>query len=284
MCSLIETSCKTNNDHPPLQAFEATIVILTPPDDDPISIELLPQDCESRHLFSLQFLACLEVDPEWPWNILWTDEAHFHLDGSVNTHNCRIWESDNPHSTLQDSLHSPKVTVWCGFSTSFILGPYFFQKLGAGGPVTCSITGQRYASLLRNKIIPDLQLVSCDQPRTSPDLKDSISRHVLNNSQNTLRSTVEHAVLRFKIVSENDGHHDEPLLFIAAHSSCSANRSSRIVTGDKVRSAKRLPRKSHTCSMELRSGDRASQSIRSISHSLRAVRQLLCDDMVHCSP
>ncbi|GFX63234.1 transposable element tc3 transposase [Trichonephila clavipes] len=239
--------------------------------------ELLPSDFETRYLFSLQFLARLQVDPEWPWNILWTDEAHFHLDGSVNTHNCRIWETDNPHCTLRVPLHSPKVTVWCGFSASFILGPYFFEELGAGGPVTCSITGQRYASLLRNKIIPDLQarqclsriifmqdgapphitrcvtdvlkhhfteervisrqfrhlwpprspdlspcdfwlwgplkqLVSCDQPNTLPDLKDSISRHVLNLSQNTLRSTVEHAILRFQIVAENDGHHVEHLL------------------------------------------------------------------------
>ncbi|GFV63819.1 uncharacterized protein TNCV_2278231 [Trichonephila clavipes] len=123
--------------------------------------ELLPYDFKTRHLFSLQFLARLEVDPEWPWNILWTDKAHFHLDGSVNTHNCRIWETDNPHSTLRVPLHSPKVRVWCGFSASFILGPYFFEELGAGGPVTCSITGQRYASLLRNKIIPDLQARQC---------------------------------------------------------------------------------------------------------------------------
>ncbi|GFV86879.1 uncharacterized protein TNCV_2198311 [Trichonephila clavipes] len=83
---------------------------------------------DETDLFSLQFLARLEVDPEWPWNILWTDEAHFHLDGSVNTHNCRIWETDNPHSTLQVPLHSPKVTVWCGFSSSFILGPYFSRN------------------------------------------------------------------------------------------------------------------------------------------------------------
>ncbi|GFW75300.1 transposable element tc3 transposase [Trichonephila clavipes] len=220
--------------------------------------ELLPHDFETRHLFSLQFLTRLEVDPEWPWNILRTDEAHFHLDGSVNTHNCRIWKSNNPHSTLQVSLHSPK-------------------ELSAGGPVTCSITGQGYASSLRNKTISDLQarqclshimfmqdgapphitrcvkdvlkhhfteeramshqfihlwpprspdlnpcdfwlwghlrqLVSCDQPRTLPDLTDSISRHVLNISQNTLRSTVEYAILRFQIVAENDGHHVEPLL------------------------------------------------------------------------
>ncbi|GFV52693.1 DUF4817 domain-containing protein [Trichonephila clavipes] len=104
--------------------------------------ELLPHDFETRHLFSLQFLARLEVDLEWPWNILWIDEAQYHLYGSVT---CRIWETDNPHSTLRVPLHSPKVTVGCGFSTSFILGPYFFEELGAGGPVTCSITGQRYA-------------------------------------------------------------------------------------------------------------------------------------------
>ncbi|GFX52349.1 uncharacterized protein TNCV_4323671 [Trichonephila clavipes] len=29
---------------------------------------------------------------------------------------------------------------------------------------------------------------------------------------NTLRSTVEHAILRFQIVAENDGHHIEHLL------------------------------------------------------------------------
>ncbi|GFV73038.1 uncharacterized protein TNCV_3398161 [Trichonephila clavipes] len=173
-------------------------------------LELLPHDFETRHLFSLQFLARFEVDG-------------------------------------------------LGISS----GPYFFEESGAGGPVTCSITGQRYASLLRNKIIPDLQahqclsriifmqdgarphitrcvtdvlkhqfieervisrqfhhlwpprlsdinpcdfwlwghlkpLVSCDQPKNLPDLKDSISRHVLNISQNTLRSTVEHAILRFQ--------------------------------------------------------------------------------------
>ncbi|GFX76624.1 uncharacterized protein TNCV_3163421 [Trichonephila clavipes] len=222
--------------------------------------ELLPHDFETRHLFSLQSLARLEVDLERPW----TDEAHFHLDGLVNTHNCRICETDNPHSTLQVQLHSPKVMVWCGFPVSFIPGPYFFEELGAGVQVTCSITGQRYASLLRNKIIPDLQarpclsriifmqdgapphitrcvtdvlkhhfteervirrqihhmwplrspdhnlcdfwlwdhlkqLVSCDQPRTLPDLKGSISR----------------LVQRWNVLSydfENDGHDVEHLL------------------------------------------------------------------------
>ncbi|GFS66082.1 hypothetical protein TNCV_2510741 [Trichonephila clavipes] len=71
---------------------------------------------------------------------------------------------------------------------------------------------------------------------------------------------------------------------IAANSSCNANRSSRIVTGGKVRAAKRLPRKSHTSSMGLRSEIVPPNPYVQYPHSLRAVRQLLCDGMVHCRP
>ena len=110
--------------------------------------ELLPHDFESRHLFSLEFLDRLEVDSEWPWNILWTDEVHFHLDGSVNTHNCRIWQPKNPHSILQVPLQSANLTVCCGFTAAFIFGQYFFDELTARGPITYSITGKRCATLL----------------------------------------------------------------------------------------------------------------------------------------
>ncbi|GBM29950.1 hypothetical protein AVEN_167430-1 [Araneus ventricosus] len=52
--------------------------------------ELVPADLSKREVFALQFLARMEVENAWPWNILWTDEAHFHLQGSANTQNCRI--------------------------------------------------------------------------------------------------------------------------------------------------------------------------------------------------
>ncbi|GBL80317.1 hypothetical protein AVEN_92235-1 [Araneus ventricosus] len=54
--------------------------------------ELVPADLPKREAFALQFLPRIEVDNDWPWNILWTDETHFHLQGSVNTQNCRIWQ------------------------------------------------------------------------------------------------------------------------------------------------------------------------------------------------
>ena len=58
-------------------------------------------------------------------------------------------------------LLSPKGTLCCRFIASFILSPHFFEELSARGPVTCSITGQRYASLIKNKTMPDLQARHC---------------------------------------------------------------------------------------------------------------------------
>lgn len=52
--------------------------------------QLQAGDSEVRKTFALQFLARMEVDVTWPWNILWSDEAHFFVNGQVNTHNCRI--------------------------------------------------------------------------------------------------------------------------------------------------------------------------------------------------
>ncbi|GFV05225.1 transposable element tc3 transposase [Trichonephila clavipes] len=33
----------------------------------------------------------------WLHTELWTDEAHFTLSGAVNTPNCRVWTTENPH-------------------------------------------------------------------------------------------------------------------------------------------------------------------------------------------
>ena len=91
--------------------------------------ELSNGDFVVRETFAKKFLARMEVDAAWPWNILWTDEAHFHLNGQVNTHNCHILESENPRAIHQVPLHPPKVTVWCGFTATFVIGPYFFEKV-----------------------------------------------------------------------------------------------------------------------------------------------------------
>ncbi|GBM95098.1 hypothetical protein AVEN_3702-1 [Araneus ventricosus] len=118
--------------------------------------ELVPVDLPKREAFALQFLARMEVDNACPWNILWTDKAYFHLQGSANTQNCRIWARENPFQMPRLPLHSQKVTVWCGFTAAFIVGPFFFEEIGPSGPVTCIVNGTRYEYLLQNQLIPVL--------------------------------------------------------------------------------------------------------------------------------
>ncbi|GBM43558.1 hypothetical protein AVEN_252161-1 [Araneus ventricosus] len=91
----------------------------------------------------------MEVDKAWPWNILWTDKALFHLQGSVKTQNCRIWARENSIQMQPLPLHSQKVTVLCGFRAAFIVGPFFLEEIGPSGPVTCAVNGTRYESFAK---------------------------------------------------------------------------------------------------------------------------------------
>ncbi|GFX13039.1 hypothetical protein TNCV_2356951 [Trichonephila clavipes] len=45
--------------------------------------------------------------------ILFSDEAHFWLNGYVNKQNCRIWSEANPQVYVETPLHPEKLTV-CG--------------------------------------------------------------------------------------------------------------------------------------------------------------------------
>lgn len=120
--------------------------------------QLLPADCDKRHAFATWALAQMDRDPQWLLNIMWTDEAHFSLHGEVNTQNSRIWATSNPHAYTTKPLHSPHVTVWCGFTASFIIGPLFFEeRCPVSGWKTCSVTAERYLTLLNDHVVPALQ-------------------------------------------------------------------------------------------------------------------------------
>ena len=54
--------------------------------------------------------------------IIFSDEAHFDLDGYVNKQNCRIWDTKNPHAYIEKPTHPKRVTVWCGFWSRDIIG------------------------------------------------------------------------------------------------------------------------------------------------------------------
>ncbi|GFT86357.1 RNA-directed DNA polymerase from mobile element jockey [Trichonephila clavipes] len=118
--------------------------------------ELLPGDSVNRRAFAVWAFQKMAEDDDWLSNLLWTDEAHFTLRGSVNTHNCRIWATENPRTVVETPLHDEKVTVWVGFTTSTVIGPFFFEEMRDSGFVTATVTGERYADMLQNRIIPSM--------------------------------------------------------------------------------------------------------------------------------
>ncbi|UYV76387.1 hypothetical protein LAZ67_14000250 [Cordylochernes scorpioides] len=86
-------------------------------------------DFEKRQEFAAWVFRLIYTDENWLSNFLWTDEAHLYLNGEVNTQNSRIWATENPRNFTEMPLYQPRVTVLCGFISTFIIGPIFFEKI-----------------------------------------------------------------------------------------------------------------------------------------------------------
>ncbi|GFU48525.1 putative transposase [Trichonephila clavipes] len=94
----------------------------------------------------------IAVVPDFHKRILFSDEAHFWLNGYVNKQNCRIWSEANPQVYVETPLHPEKLTVWCALWVGGIIGPYF--KNDEGHNVT--VNGDRYRAMITNFFIPEL--------------------------------------------------------------------------------------------------------------------------------
>ncbi len=71
-----------------------------------------------------------------------SDEANFHVNGKVNTHNTRIWGTENPSELLEHQRDSPKLTVFCAISKKAIYGSFFFER--------ATVNGATYLDMLEN--------------------------------------------------------------------------------------------------------------------------------------
>jgi len=87
-----------------------------------------------------------EVDNDEVNHVLMTDEANFHLCGNISSQNCCYWATENPRDIHQKPLHSAKVIVGCGVTSSWVIGPCFFAD-EAGRAVT--VNSARYTEMLR---------------------------------------------------------------------------------------------------------------------------------------
>ena len=106
---------------------------------------LKESDKVARVNFAQHMLDEISRCPDFLDRIIFSDEAIFHLEGGVNTHNCTNWSKTNPHWTIEKSLNSPKVMVWAAIGTSGIIGPIFFQE---------NVGGESYLKLLMEDFFP----------------------------------------------------------------------------------------------------------------------------------
>lgn len=110
--------------------------------------QLLPGDLVARTEFSQAQILMHAQNQNFYDFLVFSDESHFHLNGAVNTHNCRYWSDENPHWYTEVPLHSPRVTVWAAIGRPLVLGPYFIEG---------NVNGNSYLALLQNHVVPALQ-------------------------------------------------------------------------------------------------------------------------------
>ena len=96
-----------------------------------------------------------KMEKEGDWiNVWFSDEAHFYLEGYVNSNNCVFWGTEPPQEVLQQPFHSSKVTAWCAINFKTIIGPYWCAG-GEGRTFTinhvnnCKVIRKFYASVSR---------------------------------------------------------------------------------------------------------------------------------------
>jgi len=71
--------------------------------------ELKIDDIPTRLQFCRLMIERHTQDPSFIFDINFSDEATFHLNGSVNRHNCFVYARTNPHLTDEKPMRSPSI-------------------------------------------------------------------------------------------------------------------------------------------------------------------------------
>ena len=169
--------------------------------------------------------------------ILFSDEAHFWLNGYVNKQNCRIWSEANPQVYVETPLHPEKLTVWCALWACGIIGPYlWFQQDGATchtARATIDLLKDTFGDRLISRFGPvnwpprscDLapldyflwsyvkSLVYADKPHTPDHLEDNIRRVIADMRPQMVEKVIENWTSRLVYIRASRGGHMPEIIF-----------------------------------------------------------------------
>ncbi|XP_042225978.1 uncharacterized protein LOC121868990 [Homarus americanus] len=93
-------------------------------------------------------------DKQFVDKIVWSNEATFKLNGTVNRYNCVYRSLENPKSQVDKEDNVPGLTVWCGVSSKGIVGPFFFEG---------TATDAGYFNMLQSSIVPTIHQLYGDK-------------------------------------------------------------------------------------------------------------------------
>lgn len=116
--------------------------------------ELHVEDCDTRMRYGENMLSWHQEWPQLFKNVLWSDEAVFHVGGFVNRHNSHYWTSADPQVTVEKAQSRPKVTVWCGMTDTELVGPVILRD---------TMNAERYLHMLQNDVWPYISGWNLDQ-------------------------------------------------------------------------------------------------------------------------
>lgn len=107
-----------------------------------------PNDKNKRVEYATYILNQIEENESFLNDVMFSDEATFHVNGCVNRHNVRIWGFQRPHEIIEKIRDTPKVNVWCGLTKNQVIGPFFFAEK--------SVNGNVYLDMLENFCFPQI--------------------------------------------------------------------------------------------------------------------------------
>ena len=104
-------------------------------------VHALNEDDPDRRLqFCEWFQHKCDEREDFQYSIVWSDEATFKLNGTINWHNCVYRANENPNMIEEKITNLPGVAGWCDHSYRGLTGPYFFEE---------TVTGQTYLQMLK---------------------------------------------------------------------------------------------------------------------------------------
>lgn len=159
--------------------------------------KLTPKNMMDRVAFCKWFMRKCRASDAFLHSVWFTDEAHFHLDGRINTRNNRFWGTEPPDMVEERPLHSLKCTAWCAVSCSGVIGPFWFEdRVGR----TQTVSAERYRRVFE-QFLEVMQRRCADNYATQWYQQDGATPH-------TARATIQLIKESFgeRVISRNTPH------------------------------------------------------------------------------